>query len=163
MIHETLKDMRAACGLSIDEAAAAIGVHGNSLRRWESGKDKPRMKRVDAIAEAYGVDRDDVLMAIGIEPTEAHRLESTQHQRISAENRKPQDNNQLGVLGVSLTANGRFAARIRYQGELHYLGTFDTLRDAKVARAFAEKLLFDTAIGAYKEPGEAASAKPPGE
>jgi hypothetical protein len=35
--------------------------------------------------------------------------------------------------GVYPTARGRYVARIRTQGKLHYLGTFATMRDAEVA------------------------------
>ena len=50
-------------------------------------------------------------------------------------------NNKTGVRGVSKTKSGKFAAYVRFQGKLKYLGTFSTLEDAKIAREEAIKEL----------------------
>ena len=72
---------------------------------------------------------------------------------LSFKNNKLAKNNKTGVRGVSKTKSGKFTAYIRFQGKLKYLGVFDSLEDAKMARENAFSDLLDqinmaaTAIG----------------
>lgn len=59
----------------------------------------------------------------------------------SFQNNRLAKNNKSGVRGVSQTKSGKFAAYIRFQGKLKYLGTFPSLEDAKIAREEALKEL----------------------
>lgn len=60
----------------------------------------------------------------------------------SGANRRVASNNRsTGVLGVHCRA-GRFTAYIRYRGVRRYLGSFDTLEDARGARLRAESEVF---------------------
>ena len=52
---------------------------------------------------------------------------------------KPTKANKTGVRGVTISQSGKFIAKIRYKRKLYYLGTFDTLEQAKEARKIAEK------------------------
>ena len=44
---------------------------------------------------------------------------------------KPTKANKTGIRGVTISQSGRFIAKIRYKRKLYYLGTFDTLEQAK--------------------------------
>lgn len=57
-------------------------------------------------------------------------------------NRKTYANNKLGVRGVSQAKNGKYVAHIGFNYKRIYLGTFDTLEEAIVARKDAENKYF---------------------
>ena len=59
-------------------------------------------------------------------------------------NRKTQRGSRLGVKGVHLLNKGAgpYLAHIRKDGKLHRLGLFNTLEEARAARAAAEKKIF---------------------
>ena len=49
----TLKERRKAAGLSQQEVAKAMGVNQSAVCQWETGKIKPRKKRLEKLAELY--------------------------------------------------------------------------------------------------------------
>ena len=49
-----MKAERARLGLSAEEAAAKIGVHYNSLLRWESGETEPVLENLEKMSQLYG-------------------------------------------------------------------------------------------------------------
>ncbi len=58
-------------------------------------------------------------------------------------NRPCNVNNKLGVKGVSLQTNGdKYTARIMVNGKTIYLGSFDTIEEAKMARMNMENKIF---------------------
>ena len=59
--------------------------------------------------------------------------------------------NATGVKGVSIRPNGRYVAKIWFQGKGIHLGTFDTLEEAAQARKEAEDKYFKPVIEAFNE------------
>lgn len=59
-------------------------------------------------------------------------------------------NNTTGVKGVSKMKNGKYRAYINLRREQKYLGTFDTIEDAKEARLQAEEELHAPIVEKYK-------------
>ena len=57
------------------------------------------------------------------------------------QNMKPQKSIQSKYKGVSIKQNGKWQAAIMADTKFHYIGTFDTERDAAVAYNFASKML----------------------
>ena len=56
-----LNHARCALGLSLTDAGARIGVTRNTVASWESGAAVPNGTTLYAIADAYGVDRADLV------------------------------------------------------------------------------------------------------
>lgn len=56
----------------------------------------------------------------------------------NAMNRRLRSDNKLGVVGVSKTKSGKYAAYYSVSGKMKHLGRFATLEEAKVAREAAE-------------------------
>lgn len=54
----------------------------------------------------------------------------------NAQNRGPDRDNKLGAKGITRSPCGHYRVHIRYEGETLQMGTFKTLRGAKVAHAF---------------------------
>lgn len=54
IMRGNMKAERARLGLSAEEAAEKIGVHPNSLRRWESGEAEPVIENLERMAGFYG-------------------------------------------------------------------------------------------------------------
>ena len=52
-----LKQLREKVGLSVDEAAEAIGVSGTTLYDWEGGRIIPAVPKFPKISEVYKVKR----------------------------------------------------------------------------------------------------------
>ena len=65
-------------------------------------------------------------------------------------NKKAYRNNRIGVKGVSLQSNGKYQARIGFQGKNYHLGAFDNLETAADARKKAEEKYFKPTIDKYK-------------
>lgn len=65
-------------------------------------------------------------------------------------NKKAYRNNRIGVKGVSIQPNGKYQARIGFQGKNYHLGTFDKLEAAADARKKAEEKYFKPTIDKYK-------------
>lgn len=51
----TYKEARAKAGLSLNDAAAKIGVSRVALWMWESGSGNPKLANLLKMAEVYGV------------------------------------------------------------------------------------------------------------
>ena len=62
-------------------------------------------------------------------------MENNRNQKVSL-------NNKLGIKGIQKRDNGKYRARIRVDGNLINLGTFETIEEAKKARADASKHYF---------------------
>ncbi|WP_025720283.1 helix-turn-helix transcriptional regulator [Paenibacillus sp. 1-18] len=58
---ENLKKYRELRGLSKEELGSRIGVSGVTIGYWESGRNEPRMGKVDHIAQILDVTIDDLL------------------------------------------------------------------------------------------------------
>lgn len=54
---------------------------------------------------------------------------------------KPTKSNTTGVRGVYMQ-KGKLMVQIYYKGKKHYIGSFDTLKEAKEARKIAEKKIW---------------------
>lgn len=54
----TLKAARVNAGLSVKEAATAVGVTEDTMYRYESGKSSPKISTAVKLAELYGVSID---------------------------------------------------------------------------------------------------------
>lgn len=64
-------------------------------------------------------------------------------QKQNMENRKQaQSNSTTGVLGVHITASGKYRARIKHHRKEHHLGTFEHIEDAEKAYLEAKRRLF---------------------
>ena len=65
---------------------------------------------------------------------------------------EPSKANTSGVVGVSWDkSRDKWFAEIIVQGKRHFLGRFDTLEDAKVARDEAKKKYHDPLIEKYRK------------
>lgn len=58
-----IRQARELAGLTQEAAAAQLGVTSKTLRRWESGASAGFLRELDAIAAAYGVDREQLVVA----------------------------------------------------------------------------------------------------
>ena len=67
-----------------------------------------------------------------------HRLEGTCVERLLS--KKARSDSRTGVVGVSVTRNGRYKASIGFQGKRYHLGTFDTIEEATRAREQGEDI-----------------------
>lgn len=66
-------------------------------------------------------------------------------------NNKPSITSETGVRGVTLTATGKYKAVITCQKQRHYLGTFESLDEAKKARERAEEEYFKPMLEKYDD------------
>lgn len=57
-MRQNMKAERARLGLSCEEVAERIGIHPNTLRRWESGEGEPLAKKFLALVHLYGCTAD---------------------------------------------------------------------------------------------------------
>jgi hypothetical protein len=67
------------------------------------------------------------------------RLHFVDHTCVEALIRKTRSDNTTGHTGVYRKKNGRYCARITFQGKTHYLGTYDSLEAAVAARKRGEE------------------------
>ncbi|MDN5919381.1 MAG: helix-turn-helix domain-containing protein [Pseudonocardia sp.] len=56
-VARTLRELRAASGLTVTEAAAAAGIAQSTLTRYEKGRFLPPRKAIEALIKAYKPDR----------------------------------------------------------------------------------------------------------
>lgn len=52
-MRQNMRAERARSGLSMREAAEAIGVHPNALSRWEHGESEPTASNLIALSRLY--------------------------------------------------------------------------------------------------------------
>lgn len=79
-------------------------------------------------------------------------IEETKHTKLTwvvNNGQKIKSNNTSGIRGVC-RANGKWAARITFQKETYWLGTFDKKKDAAIARKEAEEHLYVNFLDWYK-------------
>lgn len=57
------KKAREAAGISMQEAAAQIGVSFQAISLWENGKTMPKASKLLKIAEVYGCSVNDLIAA----------------------------------------------------------------------------------------------------
>ncbi len=60
-IGERLRRLRKKSGLTQEELADAVGVHENSVSRWENNELTPKTQSIKALAKALGVSEADLL------------------------------------------------------------------------------------------------------
>ena len=60
-IGERLRRLRKKSGLSQEQLAEKIGVHNNTISRWETEIDTPKTLHIKALAKALGVSEADLL------------------------------------------------------------------------------------------------------
>lgn len=65
---------------------------------------------------------------------------------------KPRRDSKTGIRGVCRQRSGRYRARLEFAGELHHLGTYDTLEEAAWARRNAEVEIYDPYLVAHGRP-----------
>lgn len=58
----TIFEWRKAKGMTLEEAAAACGVHPNSIVNWEKDPDKITVGNVRKLAGALGLSMDDIFL-----------------------------------------------------------------------------------------------------
>ncbi len=65
-----LRAERAKLGISAAEAARLIGVHVNTLKRWERGETMPQADNIAKLASLYGVSMEDLMrdMYVPVKP-----------------------------------------------------------------------------------------------
>ncbi|PYE52530.1 helix-turn-helix transcriptional regulator [Paenibacillus sp. FSL H8-0317] len=84
---ENLKRYREKRGLTKEELGERIGVSGVTIGYWESGRNEPRMGKVDLIARVLDITIDDLLFDLpmfGAE-LEIHNKEITEDQKRAIE------------------------------------------------------------------------------
>lgn len=60
MVKMSLAAARVNAGYSQKEAAAQLNVSNKTLCRWETGAAKPKIDKIDAICNLYGVSYDNI-------------------------------------------------------------------------------------------------------
>lgn len=61
MAKITLKAARVNAGLTQKEAAKRLNVGNKTMWAWEQGKTMPKVNKIDAICDLYGVSYDDII------------------------------------------------------------------------------------------------------
>ena len=69
---ENLKRIREWRGLTKEELGDRVGVSGVTIGYWETGRNEPRMGKVEQIAYVLNVDIDDLLFSEDFEQIKAH-------------------------------------------------------------------------------------------
>ena len=64
-LHEKLRDVRKAHGMSQDDVAKHICVSRQAVSQWETGKTKPDVDMLKKLCELYGVSMDELLEVSG--------------------------------------------------------------------------------------------------
>ncbi len=53
-IHQRIKSLREALGLSMEQLAERVSVSWQTVQQWENGKTAPKRARLEAVAKALG-------------------------------------------------------------------------------------------------------------
>ena len=75
-----LAEARRRMGLSREEAALKLGVHMLSIKKWETGKNRPRAQYLPDLARVYGLSMAALQTLLGLEP-EKRSLRQSQAQK----------------------------------------------------------------------------------
>lgn len=68
-VAKVIKAMRVDRDMTQAEFAKAVGVYQATVSKWEQGEN-PRVFAVARIAEAFGIDFDDLIKSLSAEPVE---------------------------------------------------------------------------------------------
>ena len=60
MAKMSLAAARVNAGYSQKEAAKKLGIGNKTLCKWENGKSKPTVDKIDAICDIYGLSYDEI-------------------------------------------------------------------------------------------------------
>ena len=66
-IHQNLKDLRRASGMTQEEVANRVGLTRQAISSYESGRTQPDLDMLVSLAEVYGADVSDILYGGGRE------------------------------------------------------------------------------------------------
>ncbi|GJM84091.1 hypothetical protein HMSSN139_65870 [Paenibacillus sp. HMSSN-139] len=69
---ENLKRIREWRDLTKEELGERVGVSGVTIGYWETGRNEPRMGKVEQVANVLNVDIDDLLFSDDFEEIKAH-------------------------------------------------------------------------------------------
>lgn len=58
----TLQAARVNAGLTLEQAAQALGINVKTLHNWEHGKTEPRASQLATISEKYGIPADYIFL-----------------------------------------------------------------------------------------------------
>ena len=72
-IHETLRQLRQASGLTQEQVVQQIGLTRQALSSYESGRTRPDIETLMALAEIYGTDLEGLLYGQEKQQKAAHR------------------------------------------------------------------------------------------
>lgn len=61
MLHEQIRRLRTACGITQVELAHRLGVSKQSVSNWESNNIQPSIELLEKIADLFGVTTDHLL------------------------------------------------------------------------------------------------------
>ena len=70
---------------------------------------------------------------------------------LEALTRKLDKRNKTGYKGVFLTSYGKYRATIGFKGKMYYLGDYNTVNGARIARAKAEREMHQPFIEKYRK------------
>lgn len=76
-IHETLRQLRQASGLTQEQVAQQIGLTRQALSSYESGRTRPDIETLMALAEIYGTDLEGLLYGQEKQRKSARRIRIT--------------------------------------------------------------------------------------
>ncbi|MDQ1233314.1 transcriptional regulator with XRE-family HTH domain [Paenibacillus sp. SORGH_AS306] len=82
---ENLKKYREAKGISKEELGERVGVSGVTIGYWESGRNEPRMGKVELIANILGVEIDDLMFENNKINSALHNAELSDDQKKALE------------------------------------------------------------------------------
>jgi transcriptional regulator with XRE-family HTH domain len=68
MLHKKLRNLRQSKGMTLQQVAEQLAVTRASVSKWECGKSRPDMSRIQAMAELFGVSSQ-YLLGLSTSPT----------------------------------------------------------------------------------------------
>lgn len=71
---ENLKRIREWRDMTKEELGERVGVSGVTIGYWETGRNEPRMGKVEQVANVLNVDIDDLLFSDDFEEIKAHAI-----------------------------------------------------------------------------------------
>ena len=70
-LGERLRELRQLHGLTLRDLAAKVGVTATALHSWECGRRNPKLKHIQAFANAFSLTKSELLSGLGRETTQA--------------------------------------------------------------------------------------------